>query len=142
MCFDEYFIQNYDRLIRLASRCDYPEDVVHDLYIEGKKYDIENLDAWWNRAIYTRTTKAEYYNSSLPLFDLPAQPDTRDIEFEDAFNALDHLDELDRSLFLLYLQGYCMSCVAEKTKIPQRVIYYSIKKAKECLQAKKSSDNG
>lgn len=115
---------------------------MHDLYIEGKKYDIDNLDAWWNRSIWTRSTKAEYYNNSIALFDIPYEIQEKDYDNEDAFGALDHLDELDRSLFLLYLQGYCMRCVAEESGISQYVIYHAIKRVKECLQAKKSNAKG
>jgi DNA-directed RNA polymerase specialized sigma24 family protein len=125
----------------LASGCDYPQDVVHDLYIEGKKYSIENLDAWWYQSIKNRLTKPIYYNQSLPLFDLAETTESKDEDVEQAYSALDHIDEFDRTLFLLYLQGYCMTCVAEESGISRSTIYYSIKQTKQCLQAIKNSDN-
>ena len=148
MSFNEHFIANYNRLVRLASRVEYPEDLIHDLYIEGMQTEITNYDAWWNRAIWTMTMRGKYYNQSTDLYTHPQavnltaeEPDYTD-PYEEAFQVISRLDEFDRTVFLLYLKGHCLTCVASETGISYRTIIHSIEKTKQCLLNHSSTTNG
>ena len=126
----------------MAKSCAYPHDVVHDLYLEGRGAKIENLEGWWRVAIYRRVHKREYRNTSVEVFDREDEEPEYDLEAEQLYNLIAQLDEFDRTLLLMYAQGYCIKCVARETGIALRYIYQRIDEAKKCLRQNLNTDKG
>lgn len=131
-------------LRRLASKAEYPDDILQDLYLEGYGRDIQNPDAWFKRAIWTRVAKKEYNNHSIDASAhdyLPTPQEGYDHTLDGVYDILNHLDEFDRTIFMLYLQGYCMKCVAQESGISYLSIADTIYQTK-CLLTKHLGENG
>ena len=126
----------------MASRCEYPSDVVHDLYLEGREARIDNLEGWWRVSIYRRIHKREYRNTSLEVVDRADSEGEFDMEAEQLYNLIAQLDEFDRTLLLMSAQGYCIQCVAHETGIDLSYIYQRIHKAKQCLRTNLNTEKG
>ena len=86
------------------ARCQYPQDVVHDLYIEGRNAKIENLEGWWRVSIYRRIHKAEYKNTAREVQDRAGEDVQYDLQTEQLYNLISQLDEFDRTVLLMHAQ--------------------------------------
>jgi DNA-directed RNA polymerase specialized sigma24 family protein len=138
--FDEYFTKYYDTLIRVASaRTRHPHDVVHDLYLKGREYEIHNYYAWWKRSIWTECSSPKYRIESLEATVEQKQEDPNHEDY--VYQCIKHLDEFDRTIFLLYLQGSCMTCVAKESGISFGTIKKSISNTR-CLLKKMYAKKG
>jgi hypothetical protein len=137
LTLSEYIVENYQELVNFASRFTaYGGDVVNDLYIKSveREYEVRDFPSYCRRAI---VVMARSEKKTIELdFDIPEQANDREslMAKEAVDEIISRLDEFDRTIFSLYLQGECMMCVSKKAGISKQTIYHSINRVKQIIK--------
>jgi RNA polymerase sigma factor (sigma-70 family) len=140
---NEWLKSNYSRLVAYASKySDHPSDLVHEAYIAmqeaGFKHQTnQQTDTYFKRTIYTRANNLRKTYASLgsDLIDVAEAHDVeRRITIEQLDSVIRLMDEFDRIIFDLQLQGQNMRELSEQSGIPLSTIYHSLVKSRKIVR--------
>jgi len=142
--FDDWFSENYDELVEYARNLHRDNrDLVHHTYlrvIRALKSGsvIKNMPSYFNRAMFIARTDdfhPLYFRGDYPTKEIAVQSLLQDkIREEEALILANHLAWFDRTVLLLYLDGWSMAEISRESGISVDVFYKSIQKSKEKLR--------
>jgi len=140
---NDWLTSNYSRLVVYASKySNAPHDLVHEAYIAmveaGFKHQSDGqTDSYFKRVIYTRShnLRKKYAASGVELFDVAEEHEVdRRISIEQLDSVIRLMDEFDRLIFDLQLQGQNMRELSEESGIPLSTIYHALCKARKVVR--------
>lgn len=143
--FDRYLSEHYEALCKYArSFTDCPVDLVHFTYEKminaGFVYvNRQKTDSYFKLSIKRNAMRGkfrrQYSVSDTPVPELPVDHDSSKVIAREKVEAVVRmLDEFDRLLFELYLEGVNMRKLSRESGIPTTTIYNSIKNTRTTLK--------
>ncbi|MHC5062264.1 MAG: sigma-70 family RNA polymerase sigma factor [Planctomycetota bacterium] len=143
--FDDWFSKNYDELNMVARRLHRDHsDLLHHTYISCIKALENNTKILKNLPGYVHTSM---FNLSLgsfrKLYQIRDTPEfvhisnydlAEAIRREEAMILANHLSWFDRTVLMLYLEGWSMAELARESGIKVSVFYMSISESKKKLR--------
>lgn len=143
MNLKEYIEDNYNDLCNYArSLSSDPIDLVNHTYLRCAGKEADNPEAYFRTALWKEakvgTFKNQYTYRSYEHQDI----ETPSAEIDEKLHAeridffLLNFDELDREIYKLWAEGWCMKTFSKESGIPYRSIGYSLNKIREYLKEK------
>ena len=140
---NDWLTSNYSRLVAYASKySNAPHDLVHEAYMAMVEAGFTHqshgqTDSYFKRVIYTRShnLRKKYAASGVELFDVAEEHEVdRRISIEQLDSVIRLMDEFDRLIFDLQLQGQNMRELSEESGIPLSTIYHALCKARKVVR--------
>lgn len=140
---NEYFNQNYNKLVKYASRfTNDPHDLVHFIYIKsvdaGFEYRNKPSTDWYFKLGIKQSSYSDfkklYTNDHVEFVEsrMEVEVDSdhgRRVMFEVVDEQVRFLKEFDRHIVEIYLRGENMKALSRETEIPYQTIQSSIKRS-------------
>lgn len=140
---NDWLKSNYNRLVAYASKYSkHPHDLVHEAYIAmidaGFVHHCDGqTDLYFKRTIFTRSNnlRKKYEIKDNEIKDVAEVHEVdRRISIEQLDSVIRLMDEFDRLVFDLQLQGQNMRELSEESGIPLSTIYHSLVKARKVIK--------